>query len=202
MKLVAIGLLGVLSFAGATAQQFSADSLMEAVTKHRNSRNIEMKGDDSPIPAKERKRFKGLKYFPVDPAYCVRAVFTKTETPDLFRMRTTTARQPEYRKYGEIRFRLAGAEYKLDVFQSPEISGKEGYEDYLFIPFTDLTNGGSTYEIGRYLEMRIPAGNDVVIDFNLAYNPYCSYNKAYSCPIPPEANTLSLHVTAGEKKYH
>jgi uncharacterized protein len=136
--------------------------------------------------------------------YRVAATFTKNETPELFKMKTTTTRLPDYRRYGDVRFTLDGQEFVLEVYQSPDIMRMPGYEDYLFIPFTDKTNGEETYEVGRYIEFRIPHSEEVVIDFNQCYNPYCSYGKkdTYSCPIPPAANNLPIAVKAGEMKYH
>ena len=148
-----------------------------------------------------RKHFKGLNYYPIDLNYRVKATFVKTEDPVLFKMRTTTDRLPEYVKYGEVHFKLDGEERVLEVYQSPDISQKAGLEDYLFIPFTDETNGVDTYEVGRYIDLRIPKSNEVIIDFNKSYNPYCSYGSAYSCPIPPEVNHLPLKLMAGEMKF-
>jgi uncharacterized protein (DUF1684 family) len=116
-------------------------------------------------------------------------------------MKTTTDRLPEYRKYGEVHFKLDGEERILEVYQSLDVAKKPGYEDYLFIPFTDETNGIDTYEVGRYIDLTIPTSEGVVIDFNKCYNPYCSYGSGYSCPIPPEANHLPIKIEAGEMKY-
>lgn len=41
-----------------------------------------------------------------------------------------------------------------------------------------------------------------MIDFNLAYNPYCAYRPHSSCPIPPVENTLPVAISAGERTYH
>jgi uncharacterized protein len=156
----------------------------------------------SPLSPKDRKKFKHLNYFPIDLHYYVKGRFIKAENPVFFKMKTTTDRMPDYTKYGEIYFSLDSTEYKLEVYQSPDIAKRPGYEDYLFIPFTDLTNGDEAYEVGRYLEFRIPNDDDVIIDFNKAYNPYCSYGTGkYSCPIPPEANQLPVAIRAGEKKF-
>ena len=76
------------------------------------------------------------------------------------------------------------------------------YKDYLFLPFTDPTNGVTTYGGGRYLDLMIPATKVVQLDFNKAYNPYCAYSGNYSCPIPPEENHLEIEIKAGVKKYH
>ena len=120
----------------------------------------------------------------------------------MFKMKTTTTRLPEYVKYGEVVFTIDGTEFKLSVYQSPDIMKNPGYEDYLFIPFTDKTNGNETYEVGRYIEFRIPKSEDVIVDFNQCYNPYCSYSARFSCPIPPAENDLPIEIPAGEKKFH
>jgi uncharacterized protein (DUF1684 family) len=156
---------------------------------------------DSPLDKKLRKKFQGLNYYPINLDYRVVAKFVKTVNPVLFKMKTTTARLPEYQKYGEVHFELDGEARVLEVYQSPEIIQSAGLEDYLFIPFTDETNGIDTYEVGRYIDFRVPASEDVILDFNKSYNPYCSYGSAYSCPIPPEVNHLPLKVQAGEMKF-
>jgi uncharacterized protein (DUF1684 family) len=116
-------------------------------------------------------------------------------------MATTTDREPVYRPYAKIRFKKDGMKGKLTVYQSPEISAMPGYEDYLFLPFTDLTNGIETYGGGRYLELRIVDLENGWIDFNYAYNPYCAYNHKYSCPIPPMDNHLNFRLEAGVKAF-
>jgi uncharacterized protein (DUF1684 family) len=62
-----------------------------------------------------------------------------------------------------------------------------------------VTNGDETYGGGRFLDLIIPEGNQIVIDFNMSYNPYCFYNHSYSCPIPPEENDLNCEIRAGVK---
>jgi uncharacterized protein (DUF1684 family) len=74
------------------------------------------------------------------------------------------------------------------------------------MPFKDLTNGKETYGAGRYMDNHRPgmqqlAGNFFEIDFNYAYNPYCAYSPAFSCPLPPRENWLAVPIRAGEKNY-
>jgi uncharacterized protein (DUF1684 family) len=78
---------------------------------------------------------------------------------------------------------------------------EEAYVDYLFLPFSDATNGNETYSGGRYIDLRIPTSDSVLIDFNKAYNPYCAYNPKYSCPIVPKQNRLPIPVRAGVKAF-
>jgi uncharacterized protein (DUF1684 family) len=187
----------------ALAQANDADtSSIKLIREKRADQFKDLKGDKSPLEKKARRKLKRIDYYPIDLNYRVIAKFVKTETPELFKMKTTTTRLPDYRKYGEVHFSLQGVDYKLNVYQSPELTKMPQYKDHLFLPFTDSTNGAETYEVGRYIDLNIPSSHEVVVDFNLAYNPYCSYNHNYSCPIPPAENALPIEVKAGEKKFH
>ena len=157
--------------------------------------------ETSPLTDKDLKSFKSLDFFEINDKYRVEAKFVKTESAEPFMMSTTTDRQSLYVKYGEINFTLNNEEFKLNVYQSQRLLTDPKYKDYLFIPFTDLTNGETTYNGGRYLDFKIPNSTNVIIDFNKAYNPYCAYNGIYSCPIPPEENNLSIKIEAGVKQY-
>ena len=145
--------------------------------------------------------FKGLKFYPLDEKYIVEAQFVRTPDEKPFLMPTTTARLPEYVKYGEVHFTLDETDLVLDIFKSTKAYDEPGYDDYLFLPFTDLTSGDGSYGGGRYLDLRIPEGETITIDFNKAYNPYCAYNHKYSCPIPPKQNDLLVRVEAGVKDF-
>jgi uncharacterized protein len=179
----------------------STDPKIVSIEQHRLKKHEEFLSDKSPLLPTDKKKFKGLNYFPIDLSYVVNAKFIRNDNPVLFKMKTTTTRLPDYQKYADVEFSLQGKQLRLEVYQSPDLMKKEEYADYLFIPFTDETNGSETYEVGRYLELRIPQGDSVELDFNKCYNPYCSYSPNYSCPIPPAANHLALELRAGEKKF-
>ena len=155
----------------------------------------------SPLKEKDRKEFKGLDFFKFDSTFVVTAKLTRTPDEKPFKMKTTTDRLPNYVKYGVVEFQLEGKSHKLDIFQNLDILEDEGYEDYLFLPFLDNTNGEGSYSGGRYVEGRIPEGDSIVIDFNTAYNPYCAYNDKYSCPIVPRANYVDAYIKAGVKTF-
>jgi uncharacterized protein (DUF1684 family) len=198
------GMITLLAFCfltGFAYGQGEADA-MDEIQNHRKKQEDTFRNrEESPLSDADRKKFKGLKYYPVDLKYRLRATFIKNEHPVLFKMKTTTTRLPEYVKYGEVRFAIDSQSYSLEVYQSPEISQRPGYEDYLFIPFTDLTNGDETYDVGRYIGFSVPRTEEVIVDFNMAYNPYCSYSAEYSCPIPPAVNDLQIRIPVGEKKF-
>ncbi|GAB5418659.1 MAG: DUF1684 domain-containing protein [Crocinitomicaceae bacterium] len=146
----------------------------------------------------ERAEWQGLDYFDFDPSYQITARFKKKKGPK-FEMPTSTDRLPIYRRYGYIYFTIDSVEHQLTVYQNIALKKRDGFEDYLFIPFRDATKGQETYGGGRYLDIRIPDSTEILIDFNQAYNPYCAYSHRYSCPIPPEENTLDIPIRAGEK---
>jgi uncharacterized protein (DUF1684 family) len=158
--------------------------------------------DKSPLEAADRATFKGLDFFPVSDKYFVVAEFVRTENEKPFPMKTSTERRPMYEKYGEISFTLDGKPLKLNVYRSIDLSQKEEYKDELFLPFSDLTSGNESYLGGRYIDLKIPDGNTLAIDFNKAYNPYCAYNHRYSCPAVPQENDLTVAIRAGVKKFH
>ncbi|HEY3404780.1 MAG TPA: DUF1684 domain-containing protein [Ohtaekwangia sp.] len=198
-KLVLLGVISAFSF-GVVAQ--GDEVARKEIMDHRNKQEEEFRDKTkSPLDKKDLKKFKGLKYYPIDLAFRVKGRFVRNETPVLFKMKTSTTRLPDYLKYGEVYFMLDSVQYKLEVYQSPDVSRMPGYKDYLFIPFTDQTNGHETYDVGRYIDFMIPTSEDVILDFNQCYNPYCSYRAGYSCPIPPEVNNLPIEIKAGEKKF-
>ncbi|HXA02404.1 MAG TPA: DUF1684 domain-containing protein [Cytophagaceae bacterium] len=150
---------------------------------------------DSPIANKEN--FKGLIYFEPTSDFKVKANLTLLNDTLPFFLSKNDARKSKYVRYAIATFMLNNQQYNLTLLK---LEGKID-NNVLFIPFSDKTNGGETYEGGRYLDVRLKNENSIVLDFNLAYNPYCAYNYKYSCPIPPRENVLSISIEAGEKKY-
>ncbi|MEH6681014.1 MAG: DUF1684 domain-containing protein [Sediminicola sp.] len=158
--------------------------------------------ETSPLPDRYRKDFEGLDFFAPDSSFRVVAKFVRTPGALPFMMPTTTDRKSEEVLYGVAHFTLKGKACKLEIYQNQKLMLEEEYKDYLFLPFLDDTNGTETYSGGRYIDLSIPEGELLVIDFNKAYNPYCAYNKKYSCPLVPKTNTLDLKVTAGVKAFN
>ncbi len=157
--------------------------------------------ETSILNTEDFKNFDGLKFYPLNAKYIVQARFVRTPNEKPFLMPTTTERSPKYSKYGEAHFNLEEKDLVLSLYKSFQPNTKEEFEDYLFLPFTDLTSGNGSYGGGRYLDLKIPDGNTIIIDFNKAYNPYCAYSPKYSCPIPPQENDILVHIDAGVKDF-
>ncbi|MEJ2593791.1 MAG: DUF1684 domain-containing protein [bacterium] len=151
----------------------------------------------------ERKAFsqRGLQYFPPDLSYRVIADFTLDTSNPVFQMPTTTDRKPNYRIYGYLDFEIKDTACRLVVFQNYDARNHPEHGNYVFIPFKDNTNEFGTYGGGRYIDLEMPQSETVLLDFNLAYNPYCAYSSRWSCPLVPAVNTLEVAIFAGEKEY-
>jgi uncharacterized protein (DUF1684 family) len=142
--------------------------------------------------------FKHLLYFPVDPVYAVKARLEKFPEKREVKITTTRKLEKTFFRYARIHFQLQGRELELTALKS-SLEGPDAA--YLFIPFKDATNGRESYEVGRFIDVAEPDGEEFVLDFNRCYNPLCNYSPAYNCPLPPLENFLDVAVPAGEKAY-
>ncbi|HEX2606398.1 MAG TPA: DUF1684 domain-containing protein [Flavisolibacter sp.] len=153
------------------------------------------------VKGEDRKQ---LHFYEPDAAFVTEARFEKTGTASWFQMATSGSVKKWYRVFGILHFQLKGKSFQLNLYQSQDLLQSPAYQNYLFLPFTDLTSGKETYASGRYMDLKMEdlAGGYLRIDFNKAYNPYCAYvSGVYNCPIPPRENTLEIAVTAGEKQF-
>jgi uncharacterized protein len=178
----------------------------DALTKFRRGRD-ELFRTHSQSPLEDPEAFAGIDYFPADPAYRVAAAFEPSaEGGELVIDTGGEDGAIRYRRAGHLRFVLAGTECSLLVLALVAYAGG------LFLPFKDATSRNETYGGGRYLfdtvkntdglVLEVTAGsNQVVIDFNYAYNPSCAYSPRWACPLAPPENTLAIPVRAGEKTF-
>ncbi len=147
---------------------------------------------DSPIKRNERTQFQGLTYFPIDESYICSADFIPSERADTLLLMTSVGSIQRMIQSGKLAFSLQGMKQELVTYKNLDES-----VNTLFVPFRDLTTNVSTYGGGRYLDIAL--GDELTVDFNQAYNPYCVYNTDFVCPLPPPENYLSLEIWAGEK---
>ena len=152
----------------------------------------------SPVPPAERDGFDGLSYFDPAPAYRVTATVTVHEDPETLDLETTNGPPVRYDRVATLSFSIDGTDCELAGYRQPDEDGTT-----LFVPFRDKTTGQQTDENGRYIELELDEsltdGQEVPLDFNLAYFPFCAYSETFSCPLPPEENWLEVAVEAGER---
>jgi len=152
----------------------------------------------SPLTQEDREGFRGLPYYPHDPALRYTLEVEETE-PATLELELGGDGPTRLQRFGKVGFTLGGEEVSLSLFWI------QGYGGGLFVPFRDATSGQETYGGGRYLLDTIKhadLGSEdgrLVVDFNYAYNPSCAYNPRWDCPLAPADNHLPVPVAAGEK---
>lgn len=166
--------------------------------KEREEKDSIFKYDGSILNEEEKENLIDLDFFAVDKTYKVTAKLIKDKGKK-FEMRTSTERLPIYRRYGYIEFRLKDTLVKLDVYQNMGLKKMKEFKNYLFLPVYDYTCSDLSYGSGRYLDLIKPNGDEIEVDFNLLYNPYCAYSPRYSCPVTPNQNRIKVSIFAGEK---
>lgn len=153
---------------------------------------------ETPLRGENLTRFKEHPFFPMDLKYRVTAKFSRTLDSKPFDLPTSSGKTKSYQEYGKATFELEGKSYTLILYQSLDLIKLEKYKDYLFLPFRDATNEKETYGGGKYMDLKIPKGDTIILDFNQSYQPYCAYNAYdYNCPIVPEENKLPVEIRAG-----
>lgn len=147
---------------------------------------------ESPVKPEELDKFLPLSYFAVDEAYAVPAELESAAERVAVTMPTSTGTLRTVERVGTLRFNLKGQPLRLAAFL-------EQGSRRLFVPFSDLTSGTETYQAGRYMNLDPSPSGIYIVDFNVAYNPYCYYNAEYECPLPPSENRLKVPIRAGER---
>ena len=146
----------------------------------------------SPLDDGQKADFSGLSYFPENPDLRIQVEIERFPDGDQIQIQTNTGDVQTYDRFGLFNFKVDGGAAELTVFQN---------EHGFFMPFADSLAGQETYGAGRYLEPELLSDGQLLIDFNLAYNPYCAYNEKWSCPITPAENRLKVPIKAGEKVF-
>ena len=151
---------------------------------------------DSPLLPADRATFKGLPYYPIDPAYQMPAVLKENRSPRLIiELPTSSTELRKMQRVGTLTFTVKGTTLTLTAFADEGT----GPITRLFVPFGDLTSGTETYKGGRYIELERTSTTLYDLDFNRAYHPFCVFNANYVCPVPPQENRLPVAIQAGER---
>lgn len=177
---------------------FGQDYTAQIDLFRKNYMNEFLQDKSSPLK-KEDLQF--LRFYDADSTYKVTANVTILSNESPFAISTFTGTGGKHLRYAVLKFILKGKPLELTVYRSISLSNIPEYKDYLFLPFTDETNGTTTYGGGRYIDLREGdfKNGTLTLDFNKAYNPYCAFGAGYSCPKPPAENNLLTAIEAGEK---
>jgi uncharacterized protein (DUF1684 family) len=149
---------------------------------------------DSPLTPEQQATFAGLRYFPENPELRFVLRIEEFAEKDTIVMQTSSGDERQYMRYGRLHFAVDGQDVALTLYA-------DEHSDTFFLPFVDALRGRETYGAGRYLDPEPLDDGQFLIDFNLAYNPYCAYNDDWSCPLTPIENWLRVPIRAGEKLF-
>jgi uncharacterized protein (DUF1684 family) len=148
----------------------------------------------SPLTSEQQATFEGLRYSPENPELRLVLPLEAFAEQDTIVMQTSTGDERGYSRYGRLRVTVEGQDVALTLYADAD-SGT------FFLPFVDALRGRETYGAGRYLDPEPLEDGRYLVDFNLAYNPYCAYNDDWSCPLTPSENWLRVPIRAGEKLF-
>ena len=160
----------------------------------------------SALDAEQQRHFRGLRYFPYQPALRCSATLERTEHPIAEELVVSAKETLPLLTVGLLHFVIAEEPVTLSLYWLDLYGGG------LFLPFRDTTCPRESYGGGRYLfdtikgsEPFSPLGEQewqqMTLDFNYAYNPSCAYNHRWICPLAPRENHLTVAIGAGEKRY-
>ncbi len=153
----------------------------------------------SPLTARDRNAFSGLRGKPYDPVWRFECVIEDAPAQRLD-VPTGTDGVVPFDRIGLVDVPGVGT---LDVWRLASYGGG------LFVPVKDALSQvpGGTYGGGRYLLDTVKGADlgggrapwSLVLDFNFAYNPSCAYDPAWACPLAPPGNAVAVEIPVGER---
>lgn len=177
-----------------------ARQYIESVSDLRKQKDSFFREDaSSPLPVEMRAAFQGLEYYPVDPSWALMLPFVKDPSLETVSISTNTGEVRRLTREGYVEFVHKGQTARLHLYREQDGSRAPGS---YWMPFVDAGAGRETYPAGRYLDVEVQPDGTVILDFNLAYNPYCAYGLNFVCPLAPRENRVPFLISAGEKGFH
>lgn len=200
--LLSLLLLSAFLFSCSTKKQltsdYSYDSYKAEIIQHQNDYMEEfIKDERAPLNEDDLKH---VHFYPPNASFKCDCDFLLTPESKPFELSTYSGQTKPFRQYGIATCSINNTPTKIHLYTSLRTIAIPGYQDYLFLPFKDLTNSDETYGGGRYIDLKTGdiQNGKVTIDFNKCYNPWCAYSDGYNCPIPPIENHFDLEINAGE----
>jgi uncharacterized protein (DUF1684 family) len=175
---------------GRPADTLELDGRLYELFRRGQAFAVRVKDPESPA----LRAFTGLDYFPIDPAWRIAARWERYQPPRQTLHQYDVGPGLPRQVPGRAHFELGGRPVSLEPVLEEE-------SRRLFFTFADPTNRTESYPAGRFLYAAVPAEDEVVLDFNMAFNPPCAFTAYSTCPITPEQNRLPVAVPAGEKRY-
>lgn len=186
---------------GSRIDDSEMNEYIQSINKERAEKDLSFQSDpNSPFNRDTSISFKPLVYYEPDPEFVFKSKLFLYETQDTVKILGTKGETRYVILLGYVQLKKDEEVYRVNIYRAFSRTG----EMYHSIWFTDRTTGKETYGVGRYLDIELnPDPNFIyTIDFNDAYNPYCSYSSMFTCPIPREEDHIDMEIEAGEKNFH
>ena len=177
------------------------DEYVSALLLERAQKDSSMQFEPySPFNRDNKVKFTPLKYFEPTTEFIFKSKLYMYDSQDTVDVYGTKGELRRVIKLGYVKLNYKDVEHRINVYKAFSRNGATYYSLW----FTDKSTGEETYGVGRYLDFELNEDKDYIytIDFNKAYNPYCAYSSAFTCPIPREEDYIDMKILAGEKNFH
>ncbi len=173
----------------------SADEYVQHINQFREDKHDFFRNSEASPFVQKNIDYVPVTHFDPNPDFKVRAKLERLTSRETVSISNSDGTSTKYLKFARANFKLMGSEHSLIILKPL------GFGNQYLTAFLDETSAISTYGGGRYLDLEIGKSDQIEIDFNKAYNPYCAYVEDYLCPLPPRENFLEVAIEAGEKDY-
>lgn len=181
---------------GVEAPEGQSDSIYISAVTHERQQKDDAFAMSPNSPFRDvKEEFTGLRYYPVSPEWKVACRWDKSRSGDTVLLPDSKGKKRIFTVAGAFKFRIQNCDCEIPAYF------EDSAKTMFFIMFRDSSNTNETYQGGRYIEFRHAGGDDIVLDFNRAFNPYCHYNHNYACPVVPASHFIPVFIRAGERRY-
>ncbi|WP_462247531.1 DUF1684 domain-containing protein [Ekhidna sp.] len=173
----------------------SDEEYAEGIAKFWDDRSDFFRTSDASPFVQKDVEYKSIEYYPAQENFKVKGTLKRFSKRETLKLANSDGTSTSYLKFANVVFKINGIECSLLVLKTL------GFGNQYLLAFGDGTSGETTYGGGRYLDIVIGKSDQVELDFNKTYNPYCAYFDDFTCPLPPRENLLDVAIEAGEKNY-
>jgi uncharacterized protein (DUF1684 family) len=171
-----------------TPPRFTLDRFLLEVTTLNGQNALRIRDTQSTAP----DALTGIDYFAPKPEWRIVAHWSRFEQAKGLTIGTTGAIDTEVEVTHKATFTHDGATYEL--IPTP------GTPEAPQFVIRDQTSRDLTYPASRFVYGEDVTDSTIVLDFNKAINPPCSFTEFAVCPLPPPQNVLPFRIEAGEKR--
>jgi uncharacterized protein (DUF1684 family) len=162
--------------------------LLLEITSINGDNALRVRDTQSTAPA----QLKDIPHFPAKPEWRIVADWVRLDTPQGKTINTTKNIETDVQVTHKAVFSHDGKTYAL--------LATHGTAEAPQFVIRDETSKDTTYPASRFVYGEEVTDKTIVLDFNKAINPPCSFTEHAVCPLPPPENILPFRIEAGETR--